>query len=207
MNIKNCMFIRGLYMLWRTYLGIRRSQFGHCDNSVRLTPPLILHNPRNIFLYEDTGIASNSLISTLNARFIMKEHAGAAEGLVVRTGNHMIVLGKNHHEITDEYKKNSGMMAEFDKDVIVEEDAWIGSNVTLLAGVTIGRGATIGAGSIVSRSVPPYSIAAGVPCKVIKFRWTIDEILEHEKQLYPAEKRLSREELQAYFNKYQNVKN
>lgn len=207
MSLKKCMFIRGLYMLWKTYFGIRRKSLGYCAENVILTPPLYLDNTKNVFLYEDTHIGANSMISTTNARFVMMEHAGAADGLMVRTGNHMIVLGKNHHAITDDYKKKYGNIKDYDKDVIVEEDAWIGCNVTLLAGVVIGRGATIGAGSVVSKSIPPYAIAVGVPCRFKKFRWTIDEILEHEKQLYPAEKRISREELQAYFDKYQKVKN
>lgn len=45
---------------------------------------------------------------------------------------------------------------------------WIGANVTVLKGVTIGDGAIIAAGSLVNRDVPPYSLAAGVPAKVIK---------------------------------------
>ena len=80
--------------------------------------------------------------------------------------------------------------------MIVEEDVWIGANVTLLSGVTIGRGATIAAGAVVNKSIPPYCVAGGVPAKVIKFYWTIDEILEHEKVLYPEEERYSREDLE-----------
>lgn len=196
------MFLRGCYMLWKTYFGIRRSQLGFCDKSVSLTPPLMLHNPKNVFLYENTSIRANALISAVNARFIMKKNSGAAEGLMVRTGNHMIVPGKLYKEITDQYKKESGKLSEYDKDVIVEENVWIGCNVTLLSGVIIGRGATIGAGSVVTKPIPPYAIAAGVPCKVIKFRWDIEQIIEHEKILYPENERLTREDLQFYFDKY-----
>lgn len=54
--------------------------------------------------------------------------------------------------------------------VVVEDDVWIGSKATILAGVTVGRGAVIGAGAVVTRSVPPYAIAVGVPARVIDFR-------------------------------------
>lgn len=54
------------------------------------------------------------------------------------------------------------------KPIIIEDDVWIGANVTILKGVTIGRGSVIGAGSVVSKCIPPMSIAAGAPAKVIK---------------------------------------
>ena len=76
-----------------------------------------------------------------------------------------------------------------DKDVVVEEDVWVGCNVTLLAGVTIGRGSTVAAGAVVSKSMPPYCICGGIPAKFIKFYWTIDQILEHEAKLYSEEER------------------
>ncbi|KAM0326750.1 hypothetical protein ACHAQA_006623 [Verticillium albo-atrum] len=66
---------------------------------------------------------------------------------------------------------------EFGHPVRIEDDCWIGGNVTILAGVTIGRGCTVGAGSVVSRSLPPYSVAIGSPAKVIKTLPTLEEEL------------------------------
>ncbi len=54
--------------------------------------------------------------------------------------------------------------------IIVGEDAWLGTGVTVLSGVRIGRGAVVGAGSVVVRDIPDYAIAAGVPARVIKYR-------------------------------------
>ncbi len=54
--------------------------------------------------------------------------------------------------------------------VVIESDCWLGANVTVLGGVTIGEGAVIGAGSIVTKDIPPYSVAVGAPAKVIKSR-------------------------------------
>lgn len=65
----------------------------------------------------------------------------------------------------------------------IEEDVWIGSNSVILSGVSIGRGSIVGAGSVVTKSIPKYSIVAGNPAKVIKNRFqqeTID-ILEQLK--------------------------
>lgn len=54
--------------------------------------------------------------------------------------------------------------------IIVEEDAWLGVGVKVMSGVTIGRGAVVGAGSVVTRDIPAYAIAAGVPARVIRYR-------------------------------------
>lgn len=52
--------------------------------------------------------------------------------------------------------------------VVIEDDVWIGANAVILPGVTVGKHSVVAAGSVVSRSVPPYSVCAGVPAKVIK---------------------------------------
>jgi len=54
--------------------------------------------------------------------------------------------------------------------IIIKDYVWIGAGSIILPGVTVGEGAVIGAGSIVSRDIPPYSIAVGVPAKAIKSR-------------------------------------
>ena len=69
-------------------------------------------------------------------------------------------------------------------------------NVVILKGITIGRGSTISAGAIVTKSIPPYCIAGGVPAKVIKMYWTVDQIIEHEKALYPESERYTRKQLE-----------
>ena len=202
-KIKNHYIVRGLFFLYRDYFrDCKRSRFGYIADDVTLMPPLRIANPKNVFLYGDNGLR-NADIMTTNAKFIMKPHSGAAEGLRVTTGNHAMILGRFYRTIT-EAEKPKGL----DKDVIVESDVWIGRNVTILAGVTIGRGCTIGACSLVNKSTPPYCIVAGVPAKPIKFKWTIDEILEHEKALYPAEERYTREQLEKIFveTKLKNIK-
>jgi len=81
-------------------------------------------------------------------------------------GQHVFVSGFNHG-----YKdgtRNSSVQPLDIKPVVIEDEVHIGANSVVTAGVTIGRRTQIGAGSVVTKSIPPFSIAVGNPCKVIK---------------------------------------
>lgn len=69
-------------------------------------------------------------------------------------------------------------------ETIVEDDVWIGHGAIIVAGVKINKGAIIAAGSVVVNDVEPYGIVGGNPAKLIKYRFSYDEILIHEKNLY-----------------------
>ena len=64
------------------------------------------------------------------------------------------------------------------KKTAVGNDVWIGSNSVVLAGVTIGDGAIIGAGSVVTKDVAPYAIVAGVPVRLLRYRFDRVTIME-----------------------------
>lgn len=55
-------------------------------------------------------------------------------------------------------------------DVVIGDDVWIAANVVIVPGVTIGKGAVIGAGAVVTRDIPDYGVAVGVPARVVKYR-------------------------------------
>jgi acetyltransferase-like isoleucine patch superfamily enzyme len=77
------------------------------------------------------------------------------------------------------------------RKVIIEDDVWIGTNVTILPSVKICSGAIIGAGAVVTKDVPPYAIVAGNPAKVLKFRFgekEIEKLLEIKWWVWPDEK-------------------
>jgi len=60
--------------------------------------------------------------------------------------------------------------------VIIQDDVWIGLHCTILQGVTIGRGSVIGAGAVVTRDIPPWSIAVGVPARVVASRAPLTKV-------------------------------
>lgn len=62
------------------------------------------------------------------------------------------------------------------RSVIIGNDVWIGENAKLIEGIRIGHGAIIGAGAVVTKDVPDYAVVAGVPAKVIRYRYTPEEI-------------------------------
>lgn len=159
-------------------------------------------NPSNLIMEEQTNIDGDAIIMNGRAKLIMKKWSGAAVGLTVVTGNHMSVVGKHIKQVTNKTKDELDINHEMDKDIVVEEDVWIASKVTLLSGVTIGRGSEVGSGSVVRSSIPPYSVVIGNPAKVVGFRFTPDEVLEHEKHLYEETERLPKALLDKNYEKY-----
>ncbi|WP_136467642.1 acyltransferase [Flagellimonas onchidii] len=81
-------------------------------------------------------------------------------------GQHVFVSGFNHG-FADGSKNSSDQPLDI-KPTVIEDEAHIGANSVVLAGVTIGKRCQIGAGSVVTKDIPPYSVAVGNPAKVIK---------------------------------------
>lgn len=158
--------------------------------------PFHISGVDNIIAGPSVDIGQRAMIMTTRAKLIIKGHFVSGPGLTVITGDHMPLIGKFIDDVTDDDKDRIDKEGNCDQDVIIEEDVWCGANVTILKGVTIGRGCIIAAGAVVTHSIPPYSIAGGVPAKVIKKRWTKPQILEHEQALYPVEKRFTSDEIE-----------
>jgi len=84
-----------------------------------------------------------------------------------------IIYNTDYHPIYD----YNGKRINHDKDVVIEDNVWIGRKVTILKGVTVGNGSILGFGCIVSKDVPPHCIVAGQPAKVVKENivWSVSE--------------------------------
>lgn len=144
----------------------------------------------NFHIGNNVSIPKGSCFYSTNASLIIKDNVIFGPNPTIITGDHRIdAIGLPIIYSTDKLPEN-------DADTIIEEDVWTGANVVILKGITIGRGTVIAAGAVVNKSSPPYSIIGGVPAKVLKFRFTIDEVLEHELRLYPDGQRFTREELE-----------
>lgn len=163
-------------------------------------PDVVVYNPNYLIMEEHTKIDRCSIIMNTNAKFIVKRYSGCAVNLTVITGVHPQFPGRFYRTISK--KKENLDISLYDKDVVVNEDVWIGCNVTLLSGVTIGRCSIVAAGSVVTKSQPPYCLIGGVPAKPIKVKWTMDEILLHEESLFPENMRYTKESLLLEFAKY-----
>lgn len=162
----------------------------YCGKNVYLRPiSSDLKGLWNLSVGNHTSIPKGSTFYCTEAPLTIGNKVIFGPHPTIITGDHRIdVIGKFIIDSHDKLPQN-------DAPVIIEDDVWTGANITILKGVTIGRGSVIAAGAVVNKSCPPYSIIGGIPAKVLKFRFTIDEIIEHEKKLYPENKRLSREEL------------
>lgn len=69
-----------------------------------------------------------------------------------------------------------GTHAKRNPNIVIENDVWLGANVIVLPGVKIGNGVIVGAQAVVTKDLPDYAIAVGVPAKVIRYRFTEDKI-------------------------------
>lgn len=175
---------------------IYKSRLGHCGKDVTLRFHSNIRTLSHIFMYDDTYISEGFTFVSYTGNLIMKAHSGASDNFTVVTNNHGREVGRF---IKDTEKERSH---EQDADIIIDEDVEIGTDVTLLAGVHIGRGAAVGSGAVVRNNIPPYAIVIGNPAKIVGFTFTPEQIIEHEKQLYPENERLPLEKLEKNYKKY-----
>ena len=117
---------------------------------------------------ERIEIGDNCLINHNNVLQAGKECGKIKIGNYVHTGANVMMFAFNHS--IDDLATPSILQDYYDADVCIEDDVWIGAGSVIVAGVTIGKGSVIGSNSVVTKDIPPYSIAAGIPAKVIRSR-------------------------------------
>ncbi|MBE9230873.1 acyltransferase [Cuspidothrix issatschenkoi LEGE 03284] len=149
------------------FKGVRLDAKGHKHNRIYIQNWVTIE--RNV----DIGSMDNTSIYIGENTYIAPGVCIAGQGDIHIGKNCMIAANcgiyANNHVFTDLLLpiKQQGTTRE---GIIIEDDCWLGHGVTVLDGVKIGKGSIIGAGAVVSKNIPPYSIAVGVPAKVIKDR-------------------------------------
>lgn len=194
--IKGLLFGHGLKRWWTFNF------YPNVHPSARLGINLHVVRNENLIMAENSSLKNRSNILNDRAKFIIKKNSGAAEDLLIITGNHMSIPGLSMKQVTNDVKDKEDKNHEYDKDVVIDEDVWIGASVTILSGVHVGRGCEIGTGAVLRQSTPPYSIVIGNPAKIVGFRFTPEEIVVHEKALYPEGERIPYDLLNRNYEKY-----
>ncbi len=106
-----------------------------------------------------------------------------------------VIIGPSEHPITNFSTHPISYDVENypgkETKTIIGNDVWLGTRCIIKKGVTIGDGAVVASGAIVTKNVPPYAVVAGVPTKIIKYRFepeTIDELLKLQWWNFPIDK-------------------
>jgi acetyltransferase-like isoleucine patch superfamily enzyme len=99
---------------------------------------------------------------------------GISIGKNVIIGPYCVIHSANH--CFDDLNEPIMFQGHVLEPVLIEDDCWLGAHVTVLPGVRLGKGCVVGAGSVVTKSMPAYSVVAGVPARIISSRLTREAI-------------------------------
>lgn len=155
-------FFQSIYY-WNLYLK------GKVGKNVRLSRHGTVVNPQEVTIGDNVFISEYFHISAHS--FTIGRDVIIGPRLTVICNNHIFdCIGQSVYD----YASNKTF-----KPIEIGSDSWIGANVTLLPGVTVGQGCIVGAGSVVNKSLPPYTVCVGVPCKPIKTRFSEDNLKKH----------------------------
>ena len=123
------------------------------DDGFRLFPPVYTDFGKNIKIGKDVFV---------NSGCCFQDQGGVTLGDGCLVGHNVVFATLDH----DKRPGRRGDMTA--APIVVGKDVWIGAHATILKGVTIGDGAIVAAGAVVTRDVPPNTIAAGVPARIVK---------------------------------------
>jgi acetyltransferase-like isoleucine patch superfamily enzyme len=140
----------------------------HCRVDIADTPLIHLE----VTIAEDDSLLVIGKNTTANdVRINMHETGRVTIGTDCMFSGNVWISNSDVHSIVD---ANTGERINFAEDVLIGNHVWLGRNVVVTKGSTIGNGSVIGAGAVVSGEIPPFSLAVGVPARVVRSDVTWD---------------------------------
>ncbi|MBE5908613.1 MAG: sugar O-acetyltransferase [Lachnospiraceae bacterium] len=127
------------------------------------------------------GVYANFNLTLVDdGQIYIGDHVMFGPNVTVATPNHPIHVKMREHQL------------QYNKDVYIGENVWIGSGVCIMPGVHIGKNSVIGAGAVVTKDIPENVVAVGNPCRVLR------EISEHDSEYFYKDEKIDWENLEAY---------
>jgi Acetyltransferase (isoleucine patch superfamily) len=143
-----------------------RQLLGGIGENVAIDTPFHCDYGKNIFL-------GNNVIINMNCTFVDNQPIRIGDNVLIAsnvqlyTSSHPVL--PEERLVPDWKERQTTFFRTYARPIEIKNNVWIGGGWILLAGVTIGENSVIGAGSVVNRSIPPNCVAAGNPCKVIRY--------------------------------------
>ncbi len=165
------------YLCDKLWTPVWKRSMKHCGKGVYIRPlSSDFKGIENLSVGDDTLIPKGSVFYCTRAELKIGSKVLFGPNPTIITGDYRIdVIEKYIADVSDTEK-----LPDQDAPVVIEDDVWCGANVTILKGATIGRGSMVAAGAVVTKSCPPYRVYWGVPAKVLKMRFTPEQIAQHE---------------------------
>ena len=164
-----------------------RSDFGAIGKGSLIVYPFLSFNPKGIYLGENIGIFENCWMDCIkqyggkeyqprleigdrtsvgrNAHFIVCSRISIGKDVVIAE---RVYISDNLHGYEDIHNGIMSQPLVHSGPVVIEDQVWLGEGVCVLPNVTIGKHSVIGSNSVVTKNIPPYSVAVGATAKVIR---------------------------------------
>ena len=159
----------GLSRAWNKFVltpGLK-SSFASCGENVTIGRRFEVAGASHISMGHDVYIGPSSILLTTRARIKIGNYVMTGPNVTIITGDHRTDLLDRPMMLVDENEK----LPENDQDVVIGNDVWLGSSVTVLKGVSIADHCVVASGAVVTSNVePPFSIWGGIPARMISMR-------------------------------------